>query len=97
MNFYDTICYATNQRQSAAENLSRKVDMMIVVGGKKSSNTKKLAEICNKNCKTILVETKDELDFNCFKGIDYVGIVAGASTPDFVVEEIYDYLNKINI
>lgn len=97
LEFSDTICYATNQRQSSAEELSQKVDVMVVVGGKKSSNTKKLAEICKKNCKTILIETKDELDKDLFVEMEYVGIVAGASTPDFVIEEVYDYINKINI
>lgn len=97
IKFYNTICYATNQRQKSAEELSKKVDAMIVVGGKKSSNTKKLAEICEKNCKTFLIETKDELDEKMFIGLDFIGIVAGASTPDFIINEVYDYVNKINI
>lgn len=97
IEFNDTICYATHQRQKAAQDLSKKVDLMIVVGGTKSSNTKKLAEICQKNCETILIETAKELNEDYFVGKNYVGIVAGASTPDFVVDEIYDYVNKINI
>lgn len=98
IEFHNTICYATKQRQDSAESLSKKVDIMIVIGGKKSSNTLKLAEICRKNCKTILIETINDLDINEIKDLEYIGIVAGASTPDFIIEEVYDYIvNKIKV
>lgn len=96
--FFNTICYATKQRQESAEKLSRKTDVMIVIGGKKSSNTLKLAEICKRNCKTLLIETYEELDLNEIKDLNYIGIVAGASTPDFIINQVYDYIvNKIKI
>lgn len=92
VEFCNTICYATKQRQDSAEELSKRVDAMIVVGGKKSSNTLKLAEICRKNCMTFLIETFEDLDIEKIKDLSYVGIVAGASTPDFIIQEVYDYL-----
>lgn len=96
--FHNTICYATKQRQESAELLSRKVDAMVVVGGKNSSNTLKLADICRNNCKTYLIETAEDLDIYDIKELEYVGIVAGASTPENIIQEVYDYIvNKINI
>lgn len=94
--FHNTICYATKQRQDAAAELSAKVDAMIVVGGKKSSNTLKLAEVCRANCPTFLIETYEDLDFEQIKDMNYIGIVAGASTPDFIIHQVYDNIvNKI--
>lgn len=95
VEFCNTICYATKQRQDSAEDLSKKVDAMIVVGGKKSSNTLKLAEICRKHCMTFLIETVEDLDIEKIKNLSYVGIVAGASTPDFIIQEVFDLVNKI--
>lgn len=96
--FNNTICYATKQRQESAESLSKKVDAMVVIGGKNSSNTLKLAEICRKHCKTLLIETAEDLDIDDIKALEYIGIVAGASTPDYIIQEVYDYIvNKINI
>ncbi|MDO4711201.1 MAG: 4-hydroxy-3-methylbut-2-enyl diphosphate reductase [Peptostreptococcaceae bacterium] len=98
VEFHNTICYATKQRQESAESLAQKVDAMIVIGGKKSSNTLKLAEICRKHCKTILVETIKDLDASEIRTLEYIGIVAGASTPDFIIEEVHDYIvNKIKV
>ena len=69
---------------------------MVVIGGKKSSNTLKLAEICRSNCKTFLIETAEDLDYDDIKDLEYIGIAAGASTPDFIIREVYDYIvNKI--
>ena len=96
--FNNTICYATKQRQESAEELSKKADAMIVIGGKNSSNTMKLADICKKHCKTLLIETAEDLDIGDIKELEYIGIVAGASTPDYVIQEVYDYIvNKINV
>lgn len=98
LELHNTICYATKQRQESAAALSEHVDAMIVIGGKESSNTKKLAEICRKNCMTFLIESVDTLCFDDIKELEHIGIVAGASTPDFVVQEVYDYIvNKIHI
>jgi (E)-4-hydroxy-3-methyl-but-2-enyl pyrophosphate reductase len=87
---FNTICSATEVRQKSAEELSRKVDAMIVIGGFNSSNTTKLYEICKKNCKnTVHVENilgvPDE--FIEDKNIKSIGVTAGASTPDFIIKE----------
>lgn len=92
VEFFNTICYATRERQDAAGELSREVDAMIVVGGKSSSNTKKLAEICAENCETFLIETAEELDLEKIKNFNKIGISAGASTPDFIIKEVEDLL-----
>jgi len=85
---FDTICNATVQRQTEAEKLSREVDVMIVIGGKNSSNTQKLFEICKENCpETYLVENADELPL-FDKNARTVGITAGASTPETVIKEV---------
>jgi len=91
-----TICNATRLRQEEAEVISKQVDLMIVIGGKNSSNTKKLYEIAIKNSKkAILVESKDELLKENFNGYDKIGITAGASTPKESIEEVIDLLQKI--
>ncbi|MGB5824696.1 MAG: 4-hydroxy-3-methylbut-2-enyl diphosphate reductase [Proteocatella sp.] len=98
VEFFNTICYATRERQDAARELSRQVDAMIVIGGSSSSNTKKLAEICAENCITFLIETAEELDFKKIENFEKIGISAGASTPDFIIKEVEDLIvNKINI
>ena len=69
--------------------------MMIIIGGKHSSNSTKLYEIANKNCKNVLfVETKKELDVNKLKGIEKIGIMAGASTPKKSIEEVVEIINE---
>jgi 4-hydroxy-3-methylbut-2-enyl diphosphate reductase len=79
----NTICSATGQRQRAAEELARRVDVMVVVGGRNSGNTNRLAEIClGVNPRTHHVETAEELDPAWFEGAAHVGVTAGASTPD---------------
>lgn len=84
----NTICLATEQRQNACLDLAKRVDLMVIVGGKHSSNTIKLAKICSTVVQTIHIETKDDLsDFN-WQGIETVGIAAGASTPDWVVQSV---------
>lgn len=88
IEFYDTICYATKERQDEAEKLSHNVDLMIVIGGKQSSNTAKLTAICEKNCQTIQIETKEELLTQDTSAFEKIGITAGASTPDFVIKAV---------
>jgi 4-hydroxy-3-methylbut-2-enyl diphosphate reductase len=85
---YNTICLATEQRQNACTDLAKKVDYMIVVGGKHSSNTIKLAEICSKYVPTTHIETKDDLNGDELIGKKVVGITAGASTPDWIIQSI---------
>lgn len=92
---FNTICSATKNRQSAAEDLSKEVDYMIVVGGKHSSNTQKLYSICKNNCKnTVHIETVEELVMTDLKKYDKIGITAGASTPEWIINEIIDKLEN---
>lgn len=92
---FNTICSATAERQSAAMALAREADLMIVIGGYHSSNTKKLYEICASLCKeTVHVEKKSDLVVTNYKKYDIIGITAGASTPDWVIQEIVDYLKN---
>ena len=85
---FDTICRATFDRQASARKLSKKADAMVVVGGKNSGNTRRLAQICSKYTKTYYIETAAEIRNEWFKGGKIIGISAGASTPDWVVEEV---------
>lgn len=90
---YNTICSETKLRQAETLELAKKVDVMIVVGGKDSSNTRRLFEICRRCCpSTYLVEGAPQIKSNWFRGKKTAGLTAGASTPDWVIEEIY---NKI--
>ena len=87
---FNTICSATEFRQKAAERISKKVDMMVVIGGKNSSNTTKLYEICKNNCNnTIHVENSGEIPDNIIKTnkIKTIGVTAGASTPNWIIKE----------
>lgn len=89
MDVHNTICSATEKRQKEAETLSQKVDAMVVIGGKNSSNTQKLFEICKKNCRnTVHIETKYDLVLNNLKKGDRIGITAGASTPPVIIKEV---------
>ncbi len=86
----NTICKPTKDRQTAAAALSKTMDIMIVIGGRNSSNTHKLADTCKMNLPndTYHVETAQELDSKWFEGKNKVGITAGASTPDYLIEEV---------
>jgi len=92
---FDTICNATSERQKESASLAGMVDTMIVIGGKKSSNTKKLFEICKKeNQNTYLIQSKSDLNKLWFSKIEKIGITAGASTPDFVINEVMETIKK---
>ncbi len=91
---FNTICPATKKRQRSAIEVAKEVDLMIVIGGKNSSNTKRLYEKCSRVNKTIHIERIDELDLNLLKGVKKVGITAGTSTPDWVIEEVVEFLKK---
>ncbi|NLL05062.1 MAG: bifunctional 4-hydroxy-3-methylbut-2-enyl diphosphate reductase/30S ribosomal protein S1 [Clostridiaceae bacterium] len=94
---FDTICTATSTRQNEASEISKKVDLMIIIGGKHSSNTQKLYEICKENCPlTYKVETSGELPPVDIKKINKIGISAGASTPDWVIEEVIKKMSDLN-
>lgn len=85
----NTICKATGERQRAAAELAEASECMIVVGGKNSGNTRRLAEICSALCaRTHHIESEDELDASWFEGISTVGITAGASTPQEHIERV---------
>lgn len=86
----NTICNATEERQTEARDIARKVSAMIVIGDKSSSNTRKLYEICKGECEdTFYIQTLRDLNLNDLRFIDSIGITAGASTPNNIIEEVY--------
>ena len=86
----NTICNATQERQVEARRIASEVDAMIVIGGKTSSNTQKLYEICQRECKnTYYIQTLGDLDPECVSSVRSVGITAGASTPNHIIEEVH--------
>ncbi len=88
-----SICSATQQRQDEARQIAQKADVMIVVGGRQSSNTRKLYELCKFYCKNVYhIEHKSELSLEKMRLGDIIGIVAGASTPDTMIREVFDYM-----
>jgi len=90
-----TICNATKIRQEETEKLSKQVELMIIIGGKKSSNTNKLYEIARKNCKeAIFIQTKGDIDINVIKEKAKIGVMAGASTPEYIIKEVIDYIGR---
>lgn len=93
---FDTICNATAKRQEEAGELARKCDVMIVIGGKHSSNTRKLAQVCSGVCKrTVLLETADELTAGDIAGACRIGVVAGASTPSGIIKEVLKTMDEM--
>lgn len=92
----NTICNATKERQTEAESIAETVDAMIVIGDKHSSNTQKLFEICRKACNnTYYIQTLDDLDLNQLGSVETVGITAGASTPNNIIEEVQNNVRII--
>lgn len=85
---FDTICNATDARQSDARELAQSSDLMLVVGGRHSSNTVKLFEVCSKYCKTYHIENADELLTLNLPAAEKIGITAGASTPAYIIKEV---------
>ncbi|MBU7005272.1 bifunctional 4-hydroxy-3-methylbut-2-enyl diphosphate reductase/30S ribosomal protein S1 [Phosphitispora fastidiosa] len=93
---YNTICHATRDRQDAAVELAKSVHVMIVVGGKNSANTQKLARLCaDTGTPTYHIETAGEIDRKWLIGMELVGITAGASTPDWIIEEVRSYMEDV--
>ena len=85
----NTICNATKERQTEARQIAARVDAMVVIGDKRSSNTQKLFEICKEEClNTYYIQTLDDLDINQLRSVETVGITAGASTPNNIIEEV---------
>jgi 4-hydroxy-3-methylbut-2-en-1-yl diphosphate reductase len=92
----NTICNATEERQTEAKDIASRVDAMIVIGGTHSSNTRKLYEICKKECEnTYFIQTLDDLQLDFPNSVLRVGITAGASTPNNIIEEVQNYV-RIN-
>ena len=92
----NTICNATKERQTEAESIAESVDAMIVIGDKHSSNTQKLFEICHKACNnTYYIQTLDDLNLNQLGSVETVGITAGASTPNNIIEEVQNNVRII--
>ena len=92
----NTICNATEERQKEARQIAASVDAMIVIGGRHSSNTRKLYEICSQECaNTYFIQTLDDLHLELPKAARLVGITAGASTPNNIIEEVQNYV-RIN-
>ncbi len=98
MKVYNTICPATFKRQTAAEKLAHDVDLMVVIGGKNSSNTTHLAEVCrDAGTEAVHVETVEEImNHPLLAQAEVIGVTAGASTPDWLVQEVIQYLESLN-
>ena len=92
-NILNTICNATEERQKEAQSIAGEVDTMLVIGGRHSSNTQKLFEICKEECEnTYYIQTPVDLDSEMFHRSSYVGITAGASTPKKIIEEVQEHV-----
>lgn len=91
---FNTICNATTHRQQAANKLCNDVDLMIVIGGKNSANTKRLYEICKEQVRTVWIAHEDELDEHILKNVGVFGITAGASTPIDTIKRISEIIRK---
>jgi len=95
LRIFNTICKSTTERQKSALELAKEVDVMLVIGGKESANTTRLAEIGkNQGVKTYHIETKNQIKYKWFHPEDKVGITSGASTPDWVTNEVIDKLKE---
>ena len=95
ITFKNTICSATKTRQQAAKELSVDVDCMIVIGGKHSSNTQKLVNICKEQVPTFAIETKEDLDIDKLNKFNLIGVTAGASTPDWIIEDVISFIESL--
>lgn len=94
---FNTICGATFENQAAARELSSTVDIMIIIGGKNSSNTKQLLNISEENCISYLIEDETELKDNWFINKTLCGVTAGASTPDWIIQKVIEKIEKIEL
>jgi 4-hydroxy-3-methylbut-2-enyl diphosphate reductase len=98
LRIFNTICNDTKKRQLSAKRLAKSVDCILVVGGRFSANSKRLYQICKKiNPRAYHIENSSELDESWFLKEDSVGIVSGASTPDYIIKQVADSLRNINI
>ena len=95
LRIFDTICNATAKRQNEAVALSQQCDIMVIVGGRQSSNTAKLRDVCSVHCPTYLVETASELTREMFTDVNTVGVTAGASTPAGIIKEVLSTMSEM--
>ncbi len=95
IEIFDTICSATSERQSEAAELAAHSDLMLVIGGRHSSNTQKLKQLCESFCPTVLIETSAELRNIGLSAYDKIGITAGASTPAHIIKEVLKTMSEI--
>lgn len=95
LSIFDTICNATAERQREAAALSQQCDKMVIVGGRQSSNTAKLRDVCAANAPTLLIETAQELRHASFRGVRSIGVTAGASTPADIIKEVLSTMSEI--
>ncbi len=94
----NTICSATRDRQDAARALAGEVDAFYIIGGRHSSNSRKLLAVCKEQCeKSFLIETEDEINFEDLRGANRVGLTAGASTPNWLIEKVSKRLEEIGV
>ncbi len=95
---FNTICNATFENQDAAKDLAKEADVVVIIGGKNSSNTKQLHSICKEYCEdSFLVEDENDLDEKWFEGKHLCGVTAGASTPDWIIEKIVGKISEIKV
>ncbi len=95
VRIFNTICNATFENQEAVRKISKKADVMIIIGGKNSSNTKQLFSISKDHCKdSYHIEDENDLDFQWFENKNFCGISAGASTPDWIIQNIVNLIEK---
>lgn len=95
IKIFDTICNATHERQTEAVIIAKQSDLMFVIGGRHSSNTEKLYSICDRYCKTFLIETRDEIDKSLLSDRVDIGVTAGASTPAYIIKEVLTTMSEI--
>ena len=95
VKIFDTICDATSKRQKDACNLSQSCDIIIIIGGRNSSNTQKLKSVCENNARTFLIESAEELSDIDFSGCSTIGVTAGASTPACIIKEVIKKMSEL--
>lgn len=96
VRFADTVCLPTKQRQTAAEELSKEVELVVVIGGANSNNTRELAATCGRYCARVHhVQTADEVRAEWLQGVESVGITAGTSTPDWIIEAVEERIREL--
>jgi len=96
IHVHNTVCLPTAKRQPAAEALAQEVDMVIAVGGYESANTRHLAELAAQYCPSHHIERPEELDPAWFAGVQTVGVTAGASTPDWVINDVIEAIKALD-